>query len=74
MALICAMLGRGIISTAAEGPTVVIINNSVDTDRPKVIRRHILNFVDPRADTKSNDHRYESWEACAASERAPKGM
>jgi hypothetical protein len=60
VALVFAMSDRGIISTADEGPTIVIMTNSVDTARPKANLRHTLRLLDLRAAKKSSNHKYES--------------
>lgn len=66
--------GRGIIKTAVDGPTRVVIISRMDMDKAKTSFRLKVEDGDVNIDTKSNDHRYDSCKACVAPDKAPSGM
>lgn len=70
----CIESGRGIIRTAADGPTNAVITSRIDMESAKVALRLFVEDGAVNTDRKSKDHRYDRCVACIAPDSAPSGM
>jgi hypothetical protein len=66
--------GRGIMSTALDGPTSEVNTSRNGIARRSAARRHPRRAGDVKIETKSRDQRYDNCVARVALERAPNGI